>query len=216
MDVVVLATQKGGSGKTTLAAHLAVQAERAGDGPVWIIDADPQGTLARWWNKRPEDVPPQLAQLGETNLRQTLNSLEGQGARIVIIDTPGRIDAAIGSIIGCADLVIVPVIPSINDLEAIWPTLTAIEKHGVPKVFVRNNVNDKKLTGSAAVALSQHGTVSPVTCKTRQAYRSSMTDGQTVMEIGREGASAAEEIGELWPYIKQQLGKGRHHGQRRR
>lgn len=215
MNVVVLATQKGGSGKTTLAAHLAVQADKVGDGPVWIIDADPQGTLARWWNKRPEDAEPKLAQLGENNLRQILSSLEGQGAQLIIIDTPGRIDNAVSRIIGCADLVVVPVIPSVNDLEAIGPTISAVERHGVSMVFVVNNSNDKKLTGSAAILLSQHGTVSPAICKTRKDYRASMTDGRTAVEVGKDAKSASEEISELWTYIKQQLGKGRRNGQKR-
>jgi cellulose biosynthesis protein BcsQ len=52
MYVIVLASQKGGAGKTTLAAHLAVAAEAAGDGPAVLIDTDPQGSLSAWWNVR--------------------------------------------------------------------------------------------------------------------------------------------------------------------
>src|SRR5210317_1211924 len=50
--VLALASQKGGSGKTTLSGHLSVQAQRAGAGPVVLIDIDPQGSLADWWNER--------------------------------------------------------------------------------------------------------------------------------------------------------------------
>ena len=57
MHVIVLASQKGGAGKTTLSRHLAVEAERAGEGPVILIDADPQGGLAGWWNRRRADTP---------------------------------------------------------------------------------------------------------------------------------------------------------------
>ena len=52
MRVLAFASQKGGSGKTTLAGHIAVQAELAGAGPVAIIDTDPQGSLSEWWNGR--------------------------------------------------------------------------------------------------------------------------------------------------------------------
>src|SRR3546814_14489149 len=52
LKVLVVASQKGGSGKTTLAGHLAVQAELSGEGPVGLIDVDPQGSLADWWNER--------------------------------------------------------------------------------------------------------------------------------------------------------------------
>lgn len=55
--VVVFASQKGGSGKTTLSGHIAVEAERVGDGPVALIDTDPQGSLAKWWNARKASTP---------------------------------------------------------------------------------------------------------------------------------------------------------------
>ena len=54
---MALASQKGGSGKTTLSGHLSVQAQRAGAGPVVLIDIDPQGSLADWWNEREADYP---------------------------------------------------------------------------------------------------------------------------------------------------------------
>ncbi len=49
MYVIVLASQKGGSGKTTLTGNLAIAAERAGETPAVLIDTDPQGSLAAWW-----------------------------------------------------------------------------------------------------------------------------------------------------------------------
>ncbi len=57
MFVMSLASQKGGSGKTTLSGHIAVEAERQGAGPVAVIDADPQGSLADWWNARAAETP---------------------------------------------------------------------------------------------------------------------------------------------------------------
>ncbi|MBV8705004.1 MAG: ParA family protein, partial [Acetobacteraceae bacterium] len=57
MRTIVLASQKGGAGKTTLAAHVAVAAEAAGAGPTVLIDTDPQGSLSAWWNVREADTP---------------------------------------------------------------------------------------------------------------------------------------------------------------
>jgi chromosome partitioning protein len=57
MKTIVITSQKGGSGKTTLAAHLAVEAERIGDVPVWLIDTDEQGTLSQWHARREQDTP---------------------------------------------------------------------------------------------------------------------------------------------------------------
>ena len=57
MKIIVLASQKGGVGKTTLAAHIAVAAEQSGDGPCVLIDTDPQASLAAWWNGREAQTP---------------------------------------------------------------------------------------------------------------------------------------------------------------
>jgi len=64
MRVLVVAGQMGGCGKSTLAGHLAVQAERAGAGRVVLVDADPQGSLSAWWNERKADTPA-MAALGD-------------------------------------------------------------------------------------------------------------------------------------------------------
>ena len=57
MRIIALASQKGGSGKTTIAAHLAVQAGRVGEGPAVLVDTDPQGSLGEWWRERKDDTP---------------------------------------------------------------------------------------------------------------------------------------------------------------
>ena len=57
MRILTIASQKGGSGKTTLTAHLAVEAEYRKAGPVAVIDTDPQGSLASWWNTREAPTP---------------------------------------------------------------------------------------------------------------------------------------------------------------
>src|ERR1700722_6013555 len=158
MRVIVLATQKGGAGKTTICGHLAVQAEIAGNGPVALIDADPQGSLAAWWNERQAERPV-LAKLSSKGLKDTLTQLEKQGVDVVLIDTPGTADRSVAAIIRVADLVIVPVVPSPHDLRAISQTIQMVDSLGVKMVFVVNNAGAGRLTGQAAVALSQHGTV---------------------------------------------------------
>lgn len=213
MHIVVMASQKGGAGKTTLACHLAVQAELLGDGPAYLIDADPQGTLAEWWNARRHSDVPQLAQIDQHGLDAALVALDNRGAQLVIIDTPGRIDDAIGRIIARADLVIIPVVPSPNDLRAIGRTIESVEGAGVPLMFVVNNSGDKLLTTQTYAKLSEYGTVAPAEaiCRTRQDYRASMFSGQTVMEFAPGGNSAAE-IAALWTYVKSRLQKGRGRG----
>ena len=57
MKRIVISSQKGGSGKTTLTACLAVEAERAGDAPAWLVDTDKQGTLGMWHTRRKSETP---------------------------------------------------------------------------------------------------------------------------------------------------------------
>ena len=87
MRVLALASQKGGSGKTTLSGHLAVQAQRAGAGPVVLIDIDPQGSLADWWNEREAEYPA-FAQTTVARLANDLAILNS--AALVSVDKSGK------------------------------------------------------------------------------------------------------------------------------
>ncbi len=206
MRVLALSSQKGGSGKTTLSGHLAVQAQLAGAGPVCLIDIDPQGSLADWWNEREAEMPA-FAQTTVARLAADLEVLRCQGFRLAVIDTPPAITMAIQSVIQVAELVIIPTRPSPHDLRAVGATVDLCERAGKPLIFVVNAATPKaKITSEAAVALSQHGTVAPVTVHQRTDFAASMIDGRTVMEVDPKGKSAAE-IATLWTYISDRLEK---------
>lgn len=204
MHVVALCSQKGGSGKTTLSGHLAVQAETAGAGPVALVDVDPQGSLAAWWNEREGHTPGFLS----TTLSQISDDLErlrGEGCKLVVIDTPPAINMAIQRVINVADLVVVPTRPSPHDLRAVASTIELVERAGKAMIFVLNGANLRaKITSDAAVALSQHGTVAPVFIQHRIDFASAMIDGRTVVELAPGGRSA-KEIAALFDYIQGQL-----------
>jgi chromosome partitioning protein len=204
LRVLALASQKGGSGKTTLSGHLAVQAQRAGHGPVVLIDIDPQGSLADWWNERQDDYPA-FAQTTVARLSSDLEVLRAQGFKLAVIDTPPAITMAIQSVISVAELIIVPTRPSPHDLRAVGATVDLCERAGKPLIFVVNAATPKaKITSEAAVALSQHGTVAPVMLHHRTDYAASMIDGRTVMEVDPKGRSAAE-IRDLWAFVQHRL-----------
>ncbi|MBW0145265.1 ParA family protein [Sphingomicrobium clamense] len=206
MRVLAMASQKGGSGKTTISGHLAVQAQRAGAGPVCLIDIDPQGSLADWWNER-EDEMPAFAQTTVARLASDLEVLRQQGFKLAVIDTPPAITMAIQSVIAVAELIVIPTRPSPHDLRAVGATVDLCDRAGKPLIFIVNAATPKaKITYEAAVALSQHGTVAPVTVHHRTDFAASMIDGRTVMEVDPEGRSAAE-ISELWSYIADRLEK---------
>ena len=110
MRVLAFASQKGGSGKTTLAGHIAVQAQLTGAGPVAVVDIDPQGSLADWWNEREDDFP-LYAQTTVGRLAHDLQELRNQGVKLVVIDTPPAITMAINSVISVAELIVIPTPP---------------------------------------------------------------------------------------------------------
>ncbi len=206
MRVLAMASQKGGSGKTTLSGHLAVQAQLAGAGPVVLIDIDPQGSLADWWNERAEEYPA-FAQTTVARLAADLEVLRQQGFKLAVIDTPPAITMAIQSVIQVAELIVIPTRPSPHDLRAVGATVDLCERAGKPLIFVVNAATPKaRITSEAAVALSQHGTVAPITIHQRTDFAASMIDGRTVMEVDPKGRSAAE-VTALWSYISDRLEK---------
>ena len=106
-----------------------------------------------------------------------------------------------------ADLVIVPTRPSPHDLRAVGATVDIAERHGKPVIFVINAATARaRITGESAVALSQHGTVAPVTIHHRVDFAASMIDGRTVGEVVPNSPSA-KEISDLWLYIQDRLSR---------
>ncbi len=206
MLVIALASQKGGSGKTTLSGHLAVEAEKAGAGPVALVDTDPQGSLAAWWNVRTEKTPA-FAKVGVFDLQSALEQLKRNGIKLVVIDTPPAITDAISHVISLADLILVPCRPSPHDLRSVGATADLADRHKKALIFIVNAATPRaRITGEAAVALSQHGTVAPITIHHRVDFAASMVDGRTVGEVIPECASA-KEITELWIYIQDRLAR---------
>ena len=206
MYTIVAASQKGGSGKTTLSGHLAVEAVRHGAGDIALIDTDPQGSLAHWWNARQAPAP-HFVKAGLLDLDEALAGLERMGTRIAVIDTPPAITQSISRVVAHADLVLVPTRPSPHDLRAVGATVDIAERHGKPVIFVINAATARaRITGESAVALSQHGTVAPVTIHHRVDFAASMIDGRTVGEVTPNSPSA-KEVSDLWVYIQDRLSR---------
>lgn len=206
MIVIAMACQKGGSGKTTLAGHLAVEAEKAGAGPVTLVDTDPQGSLSKWWNARAASTP-NFAKIGPLQLETALAELKRAGTRIAIVDTPPAVSESIMMVIEHSDLVIVPTRPSPHDLRAVAATVDMAERFGKPLIFVINGATQRaRITGEAAVALSQHGVVAPVNLHHRVDFAASMIDGRTVGEAAPKSQSS-REVADLWAYIQGRLAR---------
>ena len=135
MKIIVITSQKGGSGKTTLAAHLAVEAERSGDAPAWLIDTDEQGTLSQWHERREQDTP-QRAEMPFARLADGLANMAERGAAYCFIDTAPTISEQSAALVNLADLVLIPVRPSPADLWAVSETVALVKNAGKPFLFV--------------------------------------------------------------------------------
>jgi chromosome partitioning protein len=206
MQIIAVASQKGGSGKTTIAGHLAVAAQEQGAGPVVLIDTDPQASLTGWWNAR-RSTTPLFAQGSPARLAGGIDRIRALGVKLLIVDTPPALAETMIDAIRLADLVVIPVRPSPHDLRAAGTTIEIVERHAKPAVFVVNAATARaRITTEAVIALSQHGTLAPSIIHQRTGFAASMIDGRTVMEIPGEERSA-EEIRALWTYIAVRLGR---------
>ena len=204
MKILVLASAKGGSSKTSLAAHLAVAAERMGNGPTVLLDLDPQGSLTAWWNARAEEAPA-LASTALADLPHQLLALAEAGYAVAILDTPPAITEAIRAVVRLGDLVLIPVKPSPHDLRAVGGTVEIVRREGRPFVFVITQAKSQALlTVQAAAALSEHGRVAPIIMHDRVDYAGSMTDGRTVLETAPRGP-ASKEMNELCAFVQNRL-----------
>jgi chromosome partitioning protein len=201
MKTIVVASQKGGSGKTTLCAHLAVEAERSGDGPVWLIDTDKQGTLSMWHSRR-ETEAPQRADIQFAQLERGLAALAKRGAAYCLIDTPPTISEQNSKVLEMADLVLVPVRPSPADLWAVSETVSLIRQAEKSFLFVITQAkSNASITAQTIAALSHHGRVAKTFVSDRVPYAAAMTGGHSAPELASRGP-ASQEIAGVWQDVK--------------
>jgi len=205
MDVLTLASVKGGGGKSTLCAHISVEAERQGDGPVAVIDTDPQASLARWWNARQAETPA-FIQTKLPELPGQLEALRTAGFKLVVIDTPGADVSHTRTVLRHSDLVLIPSRPSPLDLGTLEATVGMVEAENRPLMFVLNAVTPRtRISAQAVMALSQSGPVVAILHQ-RTDYAAAMTDGRVAAELDPSSRSA-EEVSGLWGSIRQHLRK---------
>lgn len=207
MKTIVVANQKGGSGKSTVTVHLAAAAEKAGHGPVVISDTDPQGTAADWFNQRrksgietPRYVPLTLADLADKKA-----ALEEAGASYLFIDTAPSIGAVNADLFAIADTILIPLNPTPADLRALVKGLPLVRQSGKPFNFVLSRVRPNlRNNEGTAVALDALGLVLEIRMHERVIYSETFAHGKTALEIEPKGA-AAQELMALWQALKKKL-----------
>jgi len=192
--VITIAQQKGGAGKTTVAAHLAVALSQKGN-RVAVIDIDPQGSLAYWHGIREE-------KLGEGYTGLIFNALSGWriGSEVsrlrkqcdfIIIDSPPHTETEARTAIRSADLIIIPVQPSPTDLWATKATLDLARTEKIPVRVVLNRVNaNSRLAQTIAAELPE---LAETTLGNRVLFAASLMEGRTATEM-EPGSHAAREV----------------------
>ena len=204
MKTLAIISQKGGSGKSTIAVHMAVCAVRQGLHTA-IIDLDPQGSSYDWYLSRAEENELNAIQASAGQLDALLKQAKTGGADFVIIDTAPHSDSTAAMTAQLADFVLMPCRPARFDLKAISSTAAIIKLTKTPSAVVINAAPRGKLSEEAKEALQQQdiNVLDPVLYH-RVAYSHAVIDGRSVHEYEPEG-KAAEEIDELFGCLKKTM-----------
>jgi chromosome partitioning protein len=202
MKTVVVVSQKGGTGKTTLAIHLAVAAERDGQ-PAVVIDLDPQASAAAWRDLR-KDEGPAVESVQPARLTSILKAAANAGAALAIIDTPARSENTALDAVRAADLALIPCRPGYFDTAAMSFTANLLKLANKPGFVVFSQVPARAETLLAEVteALGIYGlSLAPVAVHLRAAYSHAIPGGQSAQEYEPKG-KAAGEIAELHAWLQ--------------
>jgi chromosome partitioning protein len=205
--VIGVQNPKGGTGKTTIAVHLARAAQLAGNRAL-VIDTDTQGSARDWRARSPEEYDGPRVQPA-TNPRTLVSDIAQytDGYDVAVVDGSARLERMTGAVVGASDALLIPVQPSALDLwgtvEFIETVMEAHEEGDVTAAFVASRrVIGTNLESQITGALEDFGLdVLPGTGQ-RVAYARSIQEGQTVLDGYDEKATTEvnellEDVGQL-------------------
>jgi chromosome partitioning protein len=206
MRRILLASPKGGVGKTTLTRNLAVAAVHD-EITVATADLDPQATLTIWSRRRPESEKPiPHYKVNWADADALLDDAEMPGIEVLLIDTPPSIEtqpAAFSSLLKAADFVLLPCRPTFDDAESAAPFLKHLQETGkqaaIVLTFVKPRVNISAVKGY----LLEHGDICPVEIADRTDYARAGAKGLGLIDIANH--VAGDEIKGVWTFVKNQV-----------
>jgi chromosome partitioning protein len=206
MNVIVFASRKGGTGKSTLAAHLAAHNHKASRSCL-LVDADPQGSLTLWHRLRKTGEP--ALQNGLHNFSQTIESARQEGYEWVFVDTPPLVSDQVTEAIAAATLVVIPTRPSAFDLNAIMETIATARLVNKPFAVILNAVPSKRLGNESALILQTRRSLADLEVPVwsgqitqRSSMALALAEGAGVDEYSFDARTAAQEIAGLWTAIE--------------
>lgn len=215
MFTLSIISQKGGTGKTTVAVELAATAAKVGE-MVVVIDLDPQTNALNWKDRRAADNPVVLS-VQVSRLRHTVETARANGADLVIIDTAGKAESAAIEAAKLSDLVLVPSLGDVFDMETLPTVRTLIRAGGDPPAFVLYNAihpqGSKIADQLKAMTQDYCGLPAcPVHLTRRATHSEAAMQGKAPHEIEPQGKAAAE-LERLYLFMKSQGAK--QHGEER-
>lgn len=206
MPTIAIVSQKGGSGKTTLALHLATFAAYQNHSAC-VIDTDPQATAAAWGDWRGGDFQPEVVTSPPARLAKTIQKAVSIGVEWVVIDTPPHADSAAMEAVKAADLVLVPTRIRAFDLHSLEATAALVNASSKPTFIVLNAV-PARATNMIAGAIATIEGLGLKPCPVRLGERAAFHRASAAGEVATEsepGGRASGEIAELWSWACEQL-----------
>lgn len=207
MKTLAFFSQKGGSGKTTLAVHTAVAAQESGERVV-LVDTDPQKSTATWGNARGSQNPT-IVSVGAAALDDVMKAARQDAMTLCILDTAPHAAPDAARAASVADLVVIPCRPTAFDLAAAPAAVEIVKAASAPAVFVLSACPFRapEIVETREVLKNYGLPIAPVAITDRRAFARAVATGRAVTEFDSEG-KAANEIRSLWQWIKEQMNYG--------
>ena len=208
MNVVVFASRKGGSGKSTLTAHLAAHAHRP-ERPVLMIDADPQGSLALWHKLRGGGEPPLCS--GVDGVGDLVRAARRAGYEWVFVDTPPNTSAVVTDAVHAATLIVIPARLTVFDLAAVKETMDLARQLNKPFAVVINGVPARRDSAESPYVREARRVLGSLNVPVwsgqitqRTNYSLALAEGEGANEYDGH-SEAATEIAALWSAIEKSV-----------
>lgn len=204
MKTLAFLSQKGGSGKTTLAVHVAVAAHESGERVV-VVDTDIQKSATTWSDSRNAGAPI-VATAAAAEIANVLKAARHDKMTLAIVDTAPHAAPDAARIAQAVDLVVIPCRPTAFDLAAVSSAVEIVKAAKVRAVFVLSACPFRapEIAETRAVLANYGLLIAPMEITDRRAFARAVASGLSVTEFESDGKAAAE-IRLLWNWLKEQI-----------
>jgi chromosome partitioning protein len=208
MNVIVFASRKGGSGKSTLTAHLAAQAARPLRACL-LVDADPQGSLSLWHELRASGHP--ALKRAPRGVEDAIKAAKREGYEWVFVDTPPNKSSVVADAIRLSTLVVIPARPSVFDVAAVTDTIELCRELKKPYAVVINAAPAKRNDAEASIVADARAGLTATKVPVWSGQITNRSDFCFALGAGAgakefdPGSLAAAEMANLWGAIEKSV-----------